>query len=150
MTIDHKTAICLVAALADFWPRCFSVFEGRRRPLKIGVHHDITKIADGAITPDEIASALRLYVANSAYLRACQEGAVRIGLDGEPCGVVTAAEAACSAERLKTQTARRKKQTEAVKAASPAQPKRLSLADLRQAAQARRHAVPALNMEHRR
>jgi ProP effector len=85
--------------------------------------------------------ALRLYVANRGYLRACCEGAPRIGLDGMAAGVVSAAEAANSAERLKAQTARRKKQTQPVKAASPAQPKRLSLADLRQAAQARRQVV---------
>jgi ProP effector len=148
--IDLKTAIYLIAALADFWPKCFSVFQGRRRPLKINIHLDIAAAAAGAILPNEIAAALRLYVANAFYLRACREGAVRIDLNGEPAGVVTAAEAANSAARLKVQAAKRKaakKQAQQAKEASPSQPKRLSLADLRQAAQARRQAVPALNME---
>ena len=39
----------LIAALADLFPAAFTVYEQRRRPLKIGIHDDILAAAGGAI-----------------------------------------------------------------------------------------------------
>jgi sRNA-binding protein len=43
---------------------------------------------------------LAIYCTSIAYLRQMREGAARIGLDGEPAGVVTADEAEDAARRL--------------------------------------------------
>jgi ProQ/FINO family len=52
------------------------------------------------LTAEQIKAAMRVYVTNMAYLRACRAGATRIDLLGHEAGVVTAAEADNSAARL--------------------------------------------------
>ena len=86
-------ARALIEKLAERWPRCFSVYEKRRRPLKLGIHHDILAAFDGSVTPADLSNAMRYYVGNRGYLRYCREGVDRIGLDGEPAGKVSAKEA---------------------------------------------------------
>jgi sRNA-binding protein len=44
------TVAAVIALLAELFPECFSVYEGRRRPLKIGIHRDILAAVDGALT----------------------------------------------------------------------------------------------------
>jgi sRNA-binding protein len=75
--------------LAETWPAAFSVYENRRRPLRIGIHTEILAALDGAITPIELRAALGCYVANPVYRARLVAGAVRIGLGGQPAGVVT-------------------------------------------------------------
>src|SRR5262245_34878002 len=36
-----------LSLLAERWPKCFSVFERRRRPLKVGIDRDIKAALDG-------------------------------------------------------------------------------------------------------
>ena len=129
----------VIAVLADLWPHCFAVFEDRRRPLKVGIHHDILAAGKGAIAAAELALALRRYCANPHYLRACTEGAARIGLDGEPAGSVTADEAAHAAERLE-QYARRIPKPRITRKATQDKPpvRRVGLVDLKATARARR------------
>jgi ProP effector len=112
-----------IGALAAKFPKAFFVYERRRRPLKLGIHLDIAAAAP-EIPAKEIRTALRIYVTNTGYLHACKAGATRIDLNGEPAGCVTDDEARNAAER---RTARSK----------PAAPKRLGLADLKRAWQAR-------------
>jgi hypothetical protein len=126
-----------------------AIYGARRRPLKIGIHADIAAALDGAITPSELGVALRFYTDNEGYLRALR-GVPRIGLDGEPAGVVTESEAQHAKALL---IARRQKKPAAVTgphaAVPPAQQpptvKRLTLTDLkaaaRQAFSARRRAM---------
>jgi ProP effector len=90
---QNETVAAILQLLQEQWPQTFSIFESRRRPLKIGIHVDILYELDGAVTPIELANALRYYVANIGYLRAMRVGAPRIGLDGKPAGVVAADEA---------------------------------------------------------
>jgi len=45
------------------------------------------------LTKEQISAAMRSYVANIAYCRACREGAARVNLMGHEVGVVTAVEA---------------------------------------------------------
>ena len=129
----------LIAVIAEWWPRAFSVFEQRRRPLKLRVHDDVLRVSKGAITPPELANALRRYCANPGYLRACTEvGAARIDLDGEVVGYVTADEAKHAAERLEQYARRTPKPRIARKAVARDKPRdkprapvrRISLVDL--------------------
>jgi ProP effector len=138
-----------IGVLADLFPKCFAVFEQHRQPLKIGIHVDLLAKLDGAITPKECAKALRLYCANRFYLQACVEGAPRIDLDGNTVGHVTAEEAANAKQRLAQRQAKQARRQEALakeKAKAEAVARnagRISLADLRKAAQARRAAMIA-------
>jgi sRNA-binding protein len=74
-------------------PGLLSVFQQRRKPLKLGIHNDIMAALNGAITPKECATAMRVYCGNGGYLRACKVGAQRIDLNGEVAGHVTVEEA---------------------------------------------------------
>ena len=134
----HKQADDLIAVLAEWWPRAFSVFERRRKPLKLGIHDDILAAAKGAISPDELKIALRFFCANVCYLRACVEGAARIDLDGEAAGCVSADEAAHAGQRLAQY--RTRKPRPARPAPKPAEPttRPITLSDLRASAAARK------------
>ena len=35
-----QTIAAVLELLAETWPKCFSIYEARRQPLKVGVHHD--------------------------------------------------------------------------------------------------------------
>jgi ProP effector len=82
--------------LVEKFPAAFSE-AGERRPLKIGLANDL--LARG-INRQVTARGLHSYCNAYRYLVALQDGAVRIGLDGEPAGVVTADEAANAQQRL--------------------------------------------------
>jgi ProP effector len=126
------TVAAVIALLAETFPRCFSVYEGRRRPLKIGIHKDILAAVDGALTLPELSKALRVHCANGAYLHSSREGAQRTDLDGNPAGIVTAEESQRAKARLAARKAFKPTTSEL-----PA-PKRLSLSDLKAAALARK------------
>jgi len=90
--VRQQAVAAVIALLAELYPRCFSIYEGRRRPLKIGIHKDIQAKLDGAITADELHKALGAYCSNPVYLSSTRKGAWRLDLDGKPAGVVTADE----------------------------------------------------------
>jgi ProP effector len=155
---DPKTIDVTLRLLADKWPLAFSVYEQRRRPLALRIDQQITAALGDTIAPEDLTGALRHYVGNLWYLRSCVAGAVRVGLDGEPAGVVSEKEAAYAAKIIERRQAKAKavthggdrksdqncktilkSQTEiAAPVAKPAQPKRLGLADLKAAAAQRR------------
>jgi ProP effector len=125
----------VIAELAAKFPKTFHVFERRRRPLKVGIHLDIlTRIE---IEPAMLSVVMRVYTSNPFYLRACAAGTPRIDLDGHVVGEVRAEQAEGCRLRL---TASRTKRRPAA-APAPAEPRRLSLADLRAAALARKRVV---------
>jgi ProP effector len=136
-----------IALLAERWPKCFAVYEGRRRPLKLGIHKDILAAVDGALTPLELGRALGAYCSNKVYLSNTRTGAWRLDLDGNPAGIVTADEEAHAKATLAGIRAKKEARTAAATAAAqPAIPqpaKRLSLADLKAAARARRASTAA-------
>jgi len=138
----NQAATAAIALLAELYPRCFSVYQPRRRPLKLKIHLDIQAALDGAITAAELHRALGLYCSNEAYLGNTRKGAWRLDLDGNPAGTVTADEEAHAKATLAGIRAKKEARTAAAKAAAqPAilQPaKRLSLADLKAAALARK------------
>ena len=158
MTTKSEAADAVIAQLAGMWPACFSVYERRRRPLKLGIHHDVLAALGDTVTPQALRQALSRYCDNNGYLYAmAARGAVRIDLNGQSAGPVAVEEAAGAAMRL---AARKKPRQAATPTRAPASappptslpesastplptPKRLSLADLRQAAQMRKAQASA-------
>jgi sRNA-binding protein len=115
--------------------------RGRRRPLKLKIHLDIQAGLDGAITPAELHKALGMYCSNQIYLSHTRTGAWRLDLDGRPAGTVTAEEKAHAKATLAGIEAKKARTAAAKPAAPPTIPqpaKRLSLADLKAAALARK------------
>jgi ProP effector len=85
-----------IAVLAEHFPTVFAL-EGwqSHKPLKIGIKEEIA--AAGIMPAEDIGPTLRLYVRRLMYQRALAAGGSRHGLDGEPCGEVTAEQAAGAA-----------------------------------------------------
>lgn len=140
----------IISCLADLYPNTFAIYQERRKPLKLNIGDDLQSEMGAAYFNSTIA-ALGIYQQNEFYLRACVEGAVRIDLAGRPAGVVTSEEAAQAAALLasrhakwKAKQAQKAEQDKAAppkveqKTLDPSKPKRLTLADLRAAARARR------------
>jgi sRNA-binding protein len=96
MKIDAQAIIKL---LSEKFPECFALYEQRRRPLALGIHKEIA-LAMPTLTKVQISTAMRYYVSNEGYCRACREGAARINLLGHEVGVVTAAEADNAVARI--------------------------------------------------
>jgi ProP effector len=104
--------VAIIARLERLWPRCFVVYEGRRRPLKLGIDRDVIAQCQQAIdkglnTVKDLRRALRHYVGNTNYLKACGQGVGRVDLDGRIVGVVTADEARHAREVLRQRRAKR-------------------------------------------
>jgi ProP effector len=147
----------LIGVLAERFPACFAINPRYRRPLKLGIHVDILARLN-TIAPRDLSAALRIYVSNIKYLSALVAGAERVDLNGIPAGTVTAEHADIARvqyeQRRAKHKAKQKQQAPMNGAAKPeprpatvekkpdAGPRRLSLADLRTAAQARRVALP--------
>jgi sRNA-binding protein len=89
----------VIIMLCEKFPACFAMFEQRRKPLALGIHKEIA-LAMPALTKEQISAAMRAYVGNEFYCRACRAGAPRINLLGHEAGVVTAAEADSAVARL--------------------------------------------------
>ncbi|KAE9540394.1 RNA chaperone ProQ [Ursidibacter maritimus] len=114
---NQKTTLTtkeVVAYLAEKFPLCFST-EGEAKPLKIGLFQELAEALseEGKVSKTLLRQALRNYTANWRYLHSCKEGAVRVGLNGEECGVVDATQAehaAKSLEQAKAAYAERKAQ----------------------------------------
>jgi|SRR5262245_37598511 len=143
-----------ISLLCERFPRAFARFEQRRQPLKVGIHRDV--LAAGLEVPEkDLKIALRIYVSNRVYRSRLRVGATRIDLNGNPAGVVTPEQVAHLRPRANGElngASREMAQGAAhginTVAAPPEQPalkpsaiasvKRMSLADLRAAAQRRR------------
>jgi ProP effector len=135
-----------IEALAARWPKCFVVYERHRVPMRVGIHKDI--LAAG-FPKAGLRLALRIYTGNGNYLFALRPGAPRVDLDGNVAGVVSEEAALVAAAELSRRKARNQARREAqhqeqeraaIKAKAAA-PKKLSLVDLRAAAQARKKAA---------
>lgn len=87
------------AELANRFPLCFlPKGSTNKKPLKIGIHRDVI-VACPDLDPRHIKLGIKDYVCGWTYTDNVIEGAVRIGLGGEPAGVVTARHAAHAAVR---------------------------------------------------
>ena len=138
----------VIAVLAARFPKCFAAPDGRRRPLKIGIDADVFGAMGGTVPRTELIRAMAMYCNSESYLDGIRSGACRVDLDGKAAGVVTAddekrakakraqigakRDAAAGATRKNAQ--RKPDSSSKPKAESP---RRLSLADLREAARRR-------------
>jgi ProP effector len=146
---SQARAHAAIAQLTERFPAVFT--QTGRRPLKIGIHGELLALG---FDRKLVVVALRSYCGSSGYLSALREGAARIGLDGQPTGVVTAEEEKIAAAQLTGKLARAKKRRLAAAAegakpalevtvrapalASSGGPRRLSLSDLRELGRRRR------------
>jgi sRNA-binding protein len=139
----------IIELLCGRFPQTFS----RRgpQPLKVGVYGDVLAALGEAVEPRDLQSALRFYTSNRGYLRALSAGSYRIDLDGKPAGAVTPEDETVAKARLadkKRASSRSQVPPPEAPAMRPAEenqkppaPKRLSLADLREAGRRRREAA---------
>jgi sRNA-binding protein len=148
MTSKPDPASATIEALAGLFPTAFFVHQARRKPLKINIHLDLIAALNGAATVKEIALALAIYTSNHRYLHACAKvGTPRVDLAGNVVGVIDAQAAAHAQQRIEQQRGKHQRRREALakaKAAAEAKERnagRISLAELRAAAQARRAAA---------
>ena len=147
----------VIKLLCEQFPQAFS----RRvpRPLKVGIYADALAAFGGTVEARDLKSALRAYTSDVRYLRTLSAGADRVGLDGSPAGTVTPEDEAVAKTRLadlaKVSAAgtveakiapRAEPQSKAAveravkkeNTTAASGPKRLSLADLREAGRRRR------------
>lgn len=82
------------------WPTVFAPKGADKRPLKIGVDADV-RAALPDLPAERVLGALLDYRRGPTYLRNLKEGATRVGLDGNPAGVVTARQEKTSIEALR-------------------------------------------------
>lgn len=142
-----------IGDLLAAFPLVFSTEPRQIKPLAVGIRQRI--YARCTLSHRDVGDALRRYTGRLAYLRMIIEGAGRVDLDGATSGSVTAKEAAHAAERImKSLAIAAGKPKDKIKPNAPATvnifqspampdaskpgPRRLGLADLRQAAAARR------------
>ena len=142
MSEHYAKAMQTIELLADLFPQCFFVYERRRLPLRVGIFQDLLEYRPAfAGLEADLKSALRRYTASLGYQRNLRTEAVRIGLNGEPAGTVTADQAQWAEKKVAAIYARRagalQKAAQKPAPIEPAQP----LGDLRAAAQARKAAV---------
>jgi len=85
----------------DF-PKAFAGFGESKQPLKIGINNDIDAHYRQTLGHSVFAMsrALADYTSGKHYLKNVRAGAIRIDLNGEPAGVVTARDSAAAAVRL--------------------------------------------------
>ena len=86
--------------LVEAYPNCFAAKGQPKRPLKIGIYHDLKGKLPG-VTNRHLHYALCDYVWGPTYQRAMVEGAHRVDLDGFPAGTVSAGEAGAAAAKLR-------------------------------------------------
>jgi sRNA-binding protein len=132
-------ATALIGLLAERFPNCFTLHEAKRSPLKINIAADILAALAGAISRRKLGYALSYYTHSNGYLAHMRAGAAHIDLDGNTAGEVSPEHAGHAAERLTART-RNPAPRDLAKAKPPAS-KRITLADLREAAK-RRDARP--------
>ncbi|NBI42095.1 RNA chaperone ProQ [[Haemophilus] felis] len=91
----------IIAYLAEKFPLCFSV-AGEAKPLKIGLFQELAEALkdDERVSKTQLRQAIRAYTNNWRYLHACREGAERVDLQGQPCGVIEQEQAEHAATQL--------------------------------------------------
>ena len=144
-TARRARIAAIIGLLCGRFPRTFS--RRSPQPLKVGLYGDVLAALREAVQPRDLQSALRAYTSNAGYLRALSAGAYRIDLDGKPAGTVTPEDEKVAKARLASPRAQvppapaMRPAEENQKPSAPSGPKRLSLADLREAGRRRREAA---------
>lgn len=102
-----------VELLKAYFPASFKEMQ-EAQPLKVGIKQDLVKRLggmDNIVLNDKacMVSSLSYYVSSPSYHKNVVEGAIRIDLDGNAAGVVTAEEAQYSAECRKAKLQKKAK-----------------------------------------
>jgi sRNA-binding protein len=92
----RRLGLDVLNVLSELFPTVFR--PPSFRPLKLKIHLDLIERAP--VTAEEVHAALSIHCRSLPYLRASTEGAVRVDLDGNPAGAVTAEEAANAKARI--------------------------------------------------
>jgi ProP effector len=158
MSTKRARTKAVIALLAAKFPKCFAVPDTCRRPLKVGIDADLLAAFGGSIRRTELIRALAMYCSSEGYLERVLTGAWRVDLEGKPAGAVSAddekhakakrasirirREAVMAAAIPQAAASRARGPALAPKAETGPGPKRLSLADLREAARRRREGAP--------
>jgi ProP effector len=158
MSKKRERTKAVITVLAAKFPKCFAVPDTRRRPLKIGIDADLLAALGGTIRRTELIRALAMYCSSDGYLDRVRTGAWRVDLEGKPAGAVSVAdEKHAKAKQSGIRTRREAVMDGAITQAAASRPhepvlapktepgpgpKRLSLADLREAARRRREWPP--------
>ena len=91
---EAMTTTLDIAYLIAAFPQCFFLNHDQRRPLKIGLLGDLVPLLPLLpllpFTEAEIQAVLRSYTRSDGYLHACTEGAIRIDVNGDAAGAVSA------------------------------------------------------------
>jgi ProP effector len=146
-----------LAKLAALYPKTFFVREQDRRPLKLQIHRDLNSDTAHGLSSNDVRQVIGWYCSSPAYRAAVVEGAIRVGLDGEAAGEVSAAAAAVAKAAMRREVKAERKAVAAVVApetSTQAEPTnatslkngnaiKLSLAGLRAAAARRRQVTGA-------
>ena len=97
--IEMTGARAVIAMLSELAPEC--IMPACPKPLKVGIEKDLVHLArQGGVEPHELTAALNRYTSTDAYLMALRAGAVRVGADGQPAGIVSAGAARSAQEQL--------------------------------------------------
>jgi len=101
-----------VELLKVYFPECFKPIS-EVKPLKKGIKEDLLKrlsTLSNIVTEDKacMVKSLAYYVNTAAYHKSVVVNAVRVDLDGQPAGIVSAEEAQYSNERHQTKLQNRK------------------------------------------
>jgi ProP effector len=158
MSKKHARTKAVITVLAAKFPKCFAVPDARRRPLKVGIDADLLAALGGSIRRTELIRALAMYCSSEGYLERVLIGSWRVDLEGKPAGAVSAddekhakakqagirtrREAVMAAAIMQAAASRAQGPSLAPRAEPGPGPKRLSLADLREAARRRREGAP--------
>ena len=105
MSISKNQIDETIAVLCREFPKCFVMFERRRRPLKLGLHLDIIAALGERIDRRLLRQALRCYTSNIHYRASQKPGAPRIDLDGNASGTVSEADAQSAAKDVASRKA---------------------------------------------
>lgn len=91
----------VIAYLAEKFPLCF-IAEGEAKPLKVGIFQDLVDslAGDERVTKTQLRRALRQYTASMRYLYGYKVGAVRVDLQGNSCGELSAEHIEHAAQQL--------------------------------------------------
>jgi ProP effector len=92
----RRVGLDVLSVLSELFPTVFR--PPTFRPLKLKIHLDLIERAP--VTAEEFDAALSIHCRAHSYLCASTEGAVRVDLDGNPAGTVTAEEAANAKARI--------------------------------------------------
>jgi ProP effector len=141
MSEHYAKALQTIELLSDLFPLAFRVYAAARLPLKVGIFQDL--LDTGLFTDHEpdLRSALRRYTGCSPYQRKLKVGASRFDLAGNAVGEVTEHQARGATAFLTYLAGRAAEKAKAAQPQPLEAPRRLSLGDLRAAAQARKAAT---------